>query len=306
MLVRAGDSVSNESTFAYAGADGPCKDPFGFREEELRALDEDKTVRLGLVTARSDVLPAAGLPDAATYERSESLFADFARRDAESVAMLAQPLVSDARYFSCRLLNPVTIATFVFAEPFDAGDTLHLQGPEKSLEAPHPNLPTVYANLLPPKDPRDPPFFTAGTWTLTAPGGQTVKPFEVSRQLPPPLRWLNREALAEIDRGADLTVTWSADGYTVNDVMTVTLESASPLPVRAGAVSCRAPASAGRLTLPASMLASLARIPVGRLDLRLAPRPDRRVGFDLPLAGGGVERAAFDYLFTDTLRVAVR
>ena len=88
--------------------------------------------------------------------------------------------------------------------------------------------------------------------------------------------------------------------------MTVTLSSAAGSPARATAVMCRAPAPAGRLTIPAALLSQLERIPFGRLELRLAPRPGRRVRFPLPLTAGGSERAVLEYLYTDTLRVPVR
>jgi hypothetical protein len=180
-------------------------------------------------------------------------------------------------------------------------------GPEKALDIPHPAVPVLYLSVLDPKSPSEPPFFGAGEWTISAPGGRTVAPFSISRSLPPPLRWTNRDTLAAaVDRAADQTILWAGDGYTADDVMTVTLSSAAGSPARATGVMCRAPASTGRLTIPNALLTQLARIPVGRLELRLAPRPDRRVRAPIPLTGGGNERAVFDYLYTDTLRIDVR
>jgi hypothetical protein len=192
-------------------------------------------------------------------------------------------------------------------DPFDAGQTIDLQGPGKALSAESRTVPGVYLNVLEAKEPQAPAFFGAGTWTVRVPGGRTVMPFSTTRTLPPPLRWLNRESAAQIDRGRDLPIRWAADGYTSQDVMTVTLSSAAAnLGARAGAVRCRAPALAGEVIFPAGLMASISRIPIGVLELRLAPRADGRARFEMPLADGGIERGVFEYLFTETLRVDIR
>jgi hypothetical protein len=142
---------------------------------------------------------------------------------------------------------------------------------------------------------------------VSAPGGRTVRAFQSSRQLPPPLRWLNRDTLSEIDRAQDLTINWAPDGHTPDDVLTVTITGANLAPATVGAVTCRAPASAGELTVPGSLLGRLARTPfIGQLQLRLTPRPDRRVRFEMPLTAGATERGVHEYLFTDTLRLTIR
>jgi hypothetical protein len=117
---------------------------------------------------------------------------------------------------------------------------------------------------------------------------------------------LNREASTQINRAEDFTIRWAAGGYEAGDVMTVTLSSAATLGGRAGALSCRAPASAGMLTIPSALLGSLSRVPVAALDLRLAPRAENRVRFALPLSSGGEDKAVFEYLYTERRRVELR
>ena len=147
MLVRARDSVSNESTFSKAPSTSMCEDPFEFSEAELTALDRDQMVRLGVISLRSEVMPGSGVPTDTTYVRNEAAFAEFARRDVEDIARIAQPVVSDERYFSCELVNPITVARFVAVDDFDAGDTLRVQGPGKALDVPHPSVPVLYATF---------------------------------------------------------------------------------------------------------------------------------------------------------------
>jgi len=117
---------------------------------------------------------------------------------------------------------------------------------------------------------------------------------------------LNRDSLSAINPASDQPVTWAPDGYTAADVMTVTLTSATSSQAPAAAVMCRAAASAGQVTIPAALMAKLARIPLARLQLRLAPRPGRRVRFDFPLTAGGAAHGVYDYYFTDTIVVSLR
>jgi uncharacterized protein (TIGR03437 family) len=201
VLVRAGDSVSNESTFSKAASAGACEDPFGFSNAELAALDRDQMVRLDS--------PAAGLGRAI-----------FLLRAGESHR-------GGTIHVCGRLRCP--------------REALRVRGPEKALDIPHPAVPVLYLSVLDPKSPSAPPFFGAGEWTISAPGGRTVAPFSISRSLPPPLRWTNRDTLAAaVDRAADQTILWAGDGYTSDGVMTVTLSSAADSPAGATAVMCRA------------------------------------------------------------------
>ena len=91
-----------------------------------------------------------------------------------------------------------------------------------------------------------------------------------------------------------------------DDIMIVMLTSASSSQAAAAAVICRAPASAGQVTIPAASMAKLGRIPLARLQLRLAPRPERRLRFDIPLTAGGMAHGVYDYYFTETLVVSLR
>ncbi len=306
LRVQVRETASNVSNFAYASGGGACKDPFGFSEAELKALDDGNSVRLGLVSLHNEVMPDAGSLLDPIYVRNEALFGEFALRDTEEVALLAQPVTTDDRYFGCSSGNSAAFARLIFSDDFDLGDFLHAAAAGKSIDAPR-TIPVLYLKVLDPKPPQDPPFFDAGEWTVSAAGGRTVNAFAVTQTLPPLLRWLNRDSLSTVDRGNALTITWAADGYTSGDVLTALLTSSnSGAGSTANTVTCRAPASAGTVTLPAALLNGLGAAPVGQLQLRLSPRPDRRTQFALPLAAGGESRAVIEYLYTDTLRLALR
>ncbi|HWQ56216.1 MAG TPA: hypothetical protein VN442_21190 [Bryobacteraceae bacterium] len=319
VVLKAQDAVSNEITVAKADRSGACEHPFRLRTEQLRALDEGRSVRVGLISLRSEVMPPPG-PPYTTYTRNEAAFGELALRTASDAALMAQPLVADEAYYGCRLFNPAVTARFTAVDDFDAGEQLVVTGPGKSLEVPR-TLRVVYLNVLPAPEakpsPKDlpGPFFTAGTWRVASAGGATVTPFDASLPVPPPLRWINRDSITSIDRSVDQAITWEPDGYSPTDVMTATLTSGAfqvDGTARATGMICRAPASAGRLTLPAELLRDLPTSPISTLfplvslQLRLTPKPWLRQRFELPLVAGGTESALFEYLFTDTLRTNLR
>lgn len=319
VVLKTRDAVSNEITVAKAARSGPCEQPFGLRAEQLRALDEGRSVRLGLVSLRSEVMPPGG-PPYSTYTRNEAAFGEFAVRTASDIALMAQPLLADEAYYGCRLFNPALSSRFTAVDDFDAGERLLVTGPGKSLEVPR-TLRVVYLNVLPAPEakpsPKDlpGPYFTAGTWRVGSAGGATVAPFEAALPVPPPLRWTNRDSITAIDRSVDQAITWESDGYSPTDVMTATLTSSAfqlDGTARATGMICRAPALAGRLTLPAELLRDLPASPISplfplvALELRLTPKSWQRQRFELPLVAGGTEGALFEYLFTDTLRTHLR
>jgi hypothetical protein len=142
--------------------------------------------------------------------------------------------------------------------------------------------------------PSDPPFLVPGTWRIEGGGGTTIGPFQADLVLPPTVNWTNRDSLVTIDRGQDQVVTWDPTGYTDADVTAVNLS------VPSAQVFCRAPAATGKLTIPSSLLEAL---PLGSASLRLgiAPRPNRRTLFSLPLTDGSTAQAFFDYSFSETI-----
>ena len=322
VLLTVRGAVSNEVTVSNAATSGPCVHPFGLSAEALQALDEGRQVRLPVANLHSDVAPPPGGALNNQYTRNEGATAELAQRSAFQIALLAQPLKVGAAYYGCRLGSSLSLSSFIAVDDLDAGERLVLTGPDRSLDLVR-SLPVLYTALVPappPVDnPRDlpAPFFNPGLWRLGGAGGATVASLEASLRLPPPIRWTNRGALAAIDRSAGFTVAWEPDGYSDDDVMTVTLTTgifsqALPGTALASTVACRAPASQGQLTMPADLLQLIPPSPTfpgvggGTLTLRLAPLPWRRTRFDLPYVAGGAAPGVFDYLFSEALRTVIR
>jgi hypothetical protein len=120
--------------------------------------------------------------------------------------------------------------------------------------------------------------------------------------LPPLINWTNRDNLATIDRGQDQDVTWDPAGYTDTDVATVSLSLTRQATLGSlnSQILCRVPAALGKLTIPSSLLEAL---PLGSASMQLgiAPRPNKRTLFSLPLTDGSAAQAFFDYSFSETI-----
>jgi hypothetical protein len=146
------------------------------------------------------------------------------------------------------------------------------------------------------------PFFGPGNWRIEGPGGTTIGPFHADLALPPLIQWTNRDSFTTIDRGQDKDIIWDSTGYADTDVAAVTLSLTQP----AAQILCRAPATTGKLTVPSSLLQTLPALGSASLRLGIAPRPNRRVAFSLPLTDGSSAQAIFDYSFSETISTQTR
>jgi uncharacterized protein (TIGR03437 family) len=299
VIVKTGDIMSNEATIAKASQPGLCDHPFRLSAADMATLDSGRQILFGEVHLQSDGPPLPGLVPALGYSPAA---AQFLPRNALDIGLLAQPLTVDDSYFVCRpspTLLIGLIAGVTFLGPIDAGASLTLAGPGRAA-ALSGNGP-IYDMSGDPlgTPPSDPPFLVPGTWHIEGPGGKTIGPFQADLVLPPAVRWTNRDNLTTIDRGQDQVVTWDPTGYTDADVTAVNLS------VPSAQVFCRAPATTGTLTIPSSLLETL---PLGSASLRLgiAPRPNRRTLFSLPLTDGSAAQAFFDYSFSETIATQTR
>ncbi len=275
--VQTPDASSNFVPASIATGGAPCPHPFGLSLAEMRQLDAGQAVGFGSGTLISYATPAIS-------QRGDIISVDLRGRDAAEFAGVALE-----RPDGCEYAPRVLIGRLLFAGTADAGPSMTLSTAGKSYEIPRQSPLGSYSLMFPE------PIFTSAAWTLSAPGGATYRPFQLSQTLPPPTRWT---APTAIDRSLDQTITWQADGYSADDRMTVTVGFE---------VSCRVPASAGSVMVPAALLRRLSRPgPTTTLDLHLATRPSRRRIFELPRADGAVEHAYFDYQFSDSRSIEIR
>ncbi len=303
VVVNAGGILSNEATLAKASRPGPCEHPFGLSAAEMASLDSGGRILFGAVRLQSDVgvIPFFGSSPGAPTELAGAS-AQFLRRDAFEIGLLAQPLTSDDSYFGCRVTPPSGAIGLLFAADVDAGNALTLTGPGQSITLPRSaGLYDASAFAM------GQSLFVPGSWRIEGPGGANIAPFHAELTLPPPVCVANRDSLTMLDLGQDQYVLWDPSGYSDTDVATVTLSLSrlAALGLSGSQIRCRTPASTGALTIPSPLLQTL---PPGSASLRLgiAPRPNRRVLFSLPLTDGSSAQAFFDYSFSETISTQMR
>lgn len=303
VIVKTGDIMSNEATISKASQPGPCEHPFGLSAADMSTLDSGGQILFGEVYLQSDVGVTPSLGPAGP-SRVETASASFFRQSALEIGLLAQPLIAEDSHFGCHLVAPYGVigASFRFEGGADAGDSLTLTGPGQSVMLPRERGIGVYQMLGNPSGTplSDPPFFVPGPWHLEGQGGTTIGPFKADLVLPPLVHWTNRDTLATIDRRQDQDVIWDPSGYTDKDVATVNLYLTRPTAVGSSIIICQAPAATGKLTIPSSLLEML---PLGSASLlvSIAPRPNRRTLFSLPLTDGSKAQAFFDYSFIENI-----
>lgn len=146
---------------------------------------------------------------------------------------------------------------------YDAGPTLTLSGPngvKQLAKGPSGYFAQLGATPFPGQSPvPPPPYLTPGTYTIdNGAGTADVPAFSARITLPEPaFAWSNADANTVIARSSGLEVTWTGGDPTgfVDVAGTSLLPRSATQPVAAGGYfSCRVPASAGRLRIPAQVL----------------------------------------------------
>jgi hypothetical protein len=170
----------------------------------------------------------------------------------------------------------------------------------------NPLFPSLYRAQLPTPPLADspdavpPPFFEAGLWQVSGPGSAAMQAFTGQLNVPPPVQIANVPSLAAIDSTQDLTVQWNGSDYTNDYTANLQLSASST-------IVCRAPASAGQVTVPATLLQGLTQSPNGTgIELLMVPRGDRLTVFQAPLTAGGSVPVLFRYYPSEVVPVQIQ
>lgn len=303
--LRAGGSISNQVTIAKAAAAGSCVHPLGLSAIEEKALDGGGSIPFGSVSVSGGVAPSLD-PSIPGYYRFESLVGNFVPAFAGDIAQLAGPQSPGSGYPACQLDSGAIVGQLNGFLLGPTNGSLVLNGPAgQHLEAVGDNgrysLPFSGASTAPASSPDQlpPSVFSAGAWTLSLTGDSTIRPFQQTLQLPPPLNWTNRASFTTISRAGDAVITWDPAGYSATDVSNITLNAAS------GAVTCQVPAKAGSVTLVSSMLEELAPTANGLLSVQISSSPRDSQRFTVTTSAGSMP-VVFGYGFGETLWVVIK
>jgi uncharacterized protein (TIGR03437 family) len=317
----AGSDVSNQVTLATAASPGtPCTHPFGLSPEQLKTLDQGGTVVLGSLETGNSAYVSSSAPLAFARQESVGLKLLVANSQRAFTAPLPLPSASPA----CSLFVPPSAIAFrsgpipgalVYS---DAGPSISLSGPgQRNLTVPSDGA-GAYSNFIKPLPNAPslaalpPPVTAGGSWTVSAPGGDGVAAFQQAFILPAPLNWTNRDALATIDRNADLAITWDIPADVAAELVTVQLATSLPngTPLHAGlsaGVSCTIAAQAGKLVITRDWLQKIvATLPGFSSQIQVSSNASPPAQLSVPLKAGGTAPLWVTRYTSESIPIVIR
>ncbi|MEO8027347.1 MAG: hypothetical protein ABI823_12780 [Bryobacteraceae bacterium] len=288
--------ASNVATMALRNRAGPC---------EAGAVPLLDNTRIGMAVLTRTRMRRKDTASDLVFD--EAIVA-FAAKDKEPVLaplLLLPPAGTCTAYWSSfqsvSILPDSPTAALVSdlgGRGLDAGPRVTIRHGSQSRNAPRdPAAPGFFRVRLGSNDRRGgraafPPLLEPGLNSITGYGGSDVGPFAIQRASPPEFAWTGRDALNVVDRGRDLTVHWS--GVSADRLMLVVATNVDQITTANGICLCAAAGSAGKMTIPAALLANLPAskdmpgIPYDQLVLVSIPA---KAGPSLPVSGlngGGV------------------
>ncbi len=320
--VRAGGRLSNAGSLAIANSgQAQCTHPT-LTQSQLTRLDQGGTLTAGFLNlskvSTKLTVPGLGAIDSTT----ESASGAFSRY---GISQIGDASFSLSQVGACSIFRRVgdvsTITTGGTAQALDAGSQLTLNGPNASNRAiqnltdPTTNARlnfysnTLYSSGFGGFGGTGTPTLTQGTYTISGTGGPDIGAFSANINFPGTFTWTNESTVpAVIPRNQNLPITWTGGG---DGLVTVTGYAGSQVggtqtnPIFDVAVfTCSAPASAGNLSVPSSVLQQLPQVSgdvssgaIGTLSVLAVPDASKGQGvFSAPLtAGGNVDFATFSY-----------
>jgi uncharacterized protein (TIGR03437 family) len=311
MQVSVNGQLSNAATISIAPMGGDVCSPAPVSNDILSRLDQGGTLTLGSFWL-AQLTPASQPPASRLGNVNESAFGSFMKYSGFQLGSVAALLNSPGSCQTARIVGNSAQLVFGPVETsLDAGP-LTLAGPgiasrQFTLDAgsgtyslpmgtsgplnPNINLPLGFPSF------NAAPTIAAGAYQLTGSGGVDIGKFSASVTIGQPIT-ISGGLPMSAGRGTDLVLSWA--GGNPGDVVTVTgisgtiIGGTSAVPVYdAGRFTCTAAASAGSVTIPASILQQLPVTPaglsgIGYLGVTSGPPPVAGDGlFTAPLTAGG-------------------
>ena len=319
LQVRAGGRLSNLGSIAVAAADQTaCTNP-RLTQAQLQTLDQGGT----LIAGGLQLGKSATTFTATISEHTDTAAAWFGKYTIDAVAKSNLALLQSGTCFL--IARTGTTDQLGFGQPppqtLDAGTQLTLNGPNASniaipRQSDNSYQATLYSTGLLGSGATGSPTLAAGTYTVAGAGGADVGAFSASITLPGDFIWANQSSIPNpIPRASPLTVMWTgaAGGMVtvLGAALTRTGGTGTSATYSALGFNCTAPASAGRFTVPSSILQQLPAVSgdvtsasFGLLSLFAVPDVSTGQGtFTAPLTAGGtidVGALGFEVAFNKT------
>ena len=259
VVIKINSVVSNFATLAVSNG-GPCSDPTGLTSENLQRLQSQGNLRIGSVFLSKGTTPSFNPDGSSTTLAVEAGGGSFLRVD-------QQELLRSQGSFNQVSIGGCVVSTFSgqsaedpsFTAPtyLDAGASLSANGPNGSRQIPKiAGFAGAYSEAfnIPPAPAS---FLSAGSYTVSGPGGADVGPFQATFTIGAPLNWTNSTVI-NIPRGQNHTIRWTggpANGLIVIGGTSYVLNADN---TSFGATFyCLVESNPGQFTIPSAVLLAL-------------------------------------------------
>lgn len=329
LQVRVGDTYSNTVYIATAqpGATA-CQHPYLSQDALVRVSEGGKIVTGSFVLSKQST--SVSVMGFSLDMTTEVISGSFQRVGVGGVASIGGTQTFVLPAGACTVYRTLGEQdTLLYGppppEPLDAGAQLILNGPgAANVAVPREGTSKTYTKILAQPTPGLPgglpggipglgggtsaSVIAQGTYTLRGTGGADIGPFTATVTVPAPIVWTNQSSISEINRSAEVTVTWSGGGS--NDLVFILGTSArraggtQDKPIYDAAIFvCQANPTAHTFTVPAVVLSQLPPT-TGSIEtgeglsiLGIQQSGDGAGGrFTAPLtAGGNADYAVFNF-----------
>lgn len=247
-------TMSVMSSISVTRDGSPCPHPFGLSVSDLKTLDAQGSVWVGGVSMSTSLR----VPLVSAAHREENAGMSVSAWKAQDFAgLLSSQVVSGT---SCGTTSDVIAVPYrigvifvpVPVKPPDVGKTVLLQNGNTvlPLTPPFPGFPTPLDSslaLVPA------PVVGPGKWTWSTNGSADLAAASFSFTLPAPLQLAATQPVS-LRRDQDQTVQWNGASFDAASTVTLALNGLAGDGVTAKSVRCSAPATAGKMTVPANLL----------------------------------------------------
>ena len=248
----------------------PCKHPWQLSVNDMKTLDNGGTLTDGAINLSTQLSAVTSADRLAERVGEYESRLRSARAASPRTLLRLPPLPGPA----CTVSTPsigFAASAFSLLLPTptlpDIGTSVTLQSPTTAITLTSVIDTGLYSQALPP--PTDgplsnlpPPVIAGGKWTWQSSGGIDLPASSFGFTLPAPIQ-LADGAPISLRRDQDQTITWNGAAFDAGARVNVYLIGST------STVTCTAPAGAGTVTIPASLLSGYAANTIGTLTINL-------------------------------------
>ena len=277
VILQVGEIVSNTATIPIAESGKVCSDANGFSGNVLDPLVAKSSFTMGTISLNRSSMAVTASPSATpVLTVQDSGTASFRTVDGGSIITTSGPFPTPS-LGTCTAAtsggNPPPAVDPTITGLLDAGAALNINGPAGARQFTKQSTGAYVLSLS-----GTAPYLNPGPYTIDdGAGGKDIGAFKVAFSVPNPIVWTNQGSIATVHRSQGVTLEWT--GGDPNTYVVISGSSSLKSSGIGTWFTCTAPVSAGKFTIPPSMLfalpvtATALPLPTGFLSLGTATVP---------------------------------